>query len=157
MARVQLPLGWNTYLLLKVDVVNFVWKANEEGSRKHYFVNFMSFEGVLTVAGWGLVGWDRKSHLRPAEIWSFCSWFIRKLIWLNLGARGSYLAIQPSLAATCLLAITTSPIHPADNFIHLFPLLLKKMRCWMNPRFYDFVFGVDKGDAEVGWVQDFLV
>ena len=27
--RVQLLLGWNTYLLFKTDIVNFVWKSNE--------------------------------------------------------------------------------------------------------------------------------
>ena len=27
--RVQLPLGWHTYLLFKSDVKNFVWKTDE--------------------------------------------------------------------------------------------------------------------------------
>ena len=27
--RVQLPLGWNTYLLFNTDTVSFVWKNNE--------------------------------------------------------------------------------------------------------------------------------
>ena len=27
--RVQLPLGWNTYLLFNSDIVNFVWKTDE--------------------------------------------------------------------------------------------------------------------------------
>ena len=27
--RVQLSLGWNTYLLFNADIVNFVWKADE--------------------------------------------------------------------------------------------------------------------------------
>ena len=27
--RVQLPLGWNTYLLLNSDTMNFVWKTDE--------------------------------------------------------------------------------------------------------------------------------
>ena len=26
--KVQLPLGWNTYLLFKLDVVNFEWKTD---------------------------------------------------------------------------------------------------------------------------------
>ena len=26
---VQLPLGWNTYLLFNTDIVNFVWKTDE--------------------------------------------------------------------------------------------------------------------------------
>ena len=27
--QVQLPLGWNTYLLLNTDIVNFVWKTDD--------------------------------------------------------------------------------------------------------------------------------
>ena len=27
--RVQLSLGWNTYLLFNADIVNFVWKTDE--------------------------------------------------------------------------------------------------------------------------------
>ena len=27
--RVQLPLGWNTYVLFSTDIVNFVWKTDE--------------------------------------------------------------------------------------------------------------------------------
>ena len=27
--RVQLPLGWNTYLLFNTDTVNFAWEADE--------------------------------------------------------------------------------------------------------------------------------
>ena len=27
--RVQLPLGWNIYLLFDTDIVNFVWKTDE--------------------------------------------------------------------------------------------------------------------------------
>ena len=30
MVRVKLPLGLNTYLLFNSDIVNFVWKADEE-------------------------------------------------------------------------------------------------------------------------------
>ena len=26
--RVQLPLGWNTYLLFNTDIVNFAWKTS---------------------------------------------------------------------------------------------------------------------------------
>ena len=28
-ARLQLPLGWDTYLLFNSDIVNFVWKTDE--------------------------------------------------------------------------------------------------------------------------------
>ena len=27
--QVQLPLGWNTHLLLNTDIVNFVWKTDD--------------------------------------------------------------------------------------------------------------------------------
>ena len=27
--RVQLPLGWNTYVLFNTDIVNFAWKTDE--------------------------------------------------------------------------------------------------------------------------------
>ena len=27
--RVQLPLGWTTYVLFSTDIVNFVWKTDE--------------------------------------------------------------------------------------------------------------------------------
>ena len=30
--RVQLPLGWNTYLLFNTDTVNFAWKTDEAES-----------------------------------------------------------------------------------------------------------------------------
>ena len=28
-AQVQLPLGWNTYVLFNTDIVNFLWKTDE--------------------------------------------------------------------------------------------------------------------------------
>ena len=30
--RVQLPLGWNTYVIFNTDIVNFAWKTNEAES-----------------------------------------------------------------------------------------------------------------------------
>ena len=27
--QVQLPLGWNTYMLFNTDIVNFAWKTDE--------------------------------------------------------------------------------------------------------------------------------
>ena len=38
---VYLPLEWNTYLPPNSDIVNFVWKTDEEG-REHCFDNFCS-------------------------------------------------------------------------------------------------------------------
>ena len=69
---VQLTLGWNTYLLFKFDVVNFVWKTDEGEAGSIILLIFLSFEGALIVDGWRLVGWDRKSHLGPAQVASFC-------------------------------------------------------------------------------------
>ena len=40
LVQVQLPLGWNTYLLFNTDIVNFAWKINEGENRKYRFVNF---------------------------------------------------------------------------------------------------------------------
>ena len=58
--RVQLPLGWNTYLLFNTDIVNFVWKTDEGGGggggRKHCFVNFCSvavLESSVDEGWWG--------------------------------------------------------------------------------------------------------
>ena len=31
--RVQLPLGWNTYLLFNTDTVHFVWKTDREAEK----------------------------------------------------------------------------------------------------------------------------
>ena len=50
MVRVQLPLGLNTYLLFKSDVVNFVWKTNEWDTGS-IILFFLSFKGVLNVGG----------------------------------------------------------------------------------------------------------
>ena len=58
--RVQLPLGWNTYLLFNTDIVNLVWKTDEGfgggGGRKHCFVNFCSvavLESLVDEGWWG--------------------------------------------------------------------------------------------------------
>ena len=56
------------------------------------------------------MGWDRKSHLGPAEIASFCSCFFQILVWLNPRAQWA------------------SPIQPVDEFIPLL-VLLKEFSC----------------------------
>ena len=86
---VQLTLGWNTYLLFKFDVVNFVWKTDEGKAGSIILLIFLSFEGALIVNGWRLVGWGRKSHLGPAQVASFCFcffFFFYELVRLKLGA-----------------------------------------------------------------------
>ena len=52
--RVQLPLGWNTYLFLNTDTGNFEWKTDEGETESICFVNFYSlsvFE-LLVDEGW---------------------------------------------------------------------------------------------------------
>ena len=40
MVRVQLPLGWNTYLFFISDIVNFVWKTDEGEAGSLIFLFF---------------------------------------------------------------------------------------------------------------------
>ena len=42
--RVQLPLGWNTYLLFNTDTVNFEWKTDEAETESICFVNFVFWQ-----------------------------------------------------------------------------------------------------------------
>ena len=42
MVQVQLRLGWNTYLLFNTNIVNFVWKTNEEEAESIAFFSFGS-------------------------------------------------------------------------------------------------------------------
>ena len=70
--RVQLSLGWITYLLFSPNSVNFVWKT-DEGKAESIVFCFFFFGSVLIVGGWRVVGWVRKSYLGPAEIASFSS------------------------------------------------------------------------------------
>ena len=54
--RVQLPLGWNTYVFFNTDIVSFVWKTDEGEGRKHCFVNFYSLavlESSVDEGWWG--------------------------------------------------------------------------------------------------------
>ena len=149
---VQLLLGSNTYLFFKSHIVNFAWETNV--GRQETFCWFLFFGGALIVDGWG---WGRKSHLGPAEIAFFCYCFFRKLVALNPEAIAKYLAIQLLLATSWLLATRSSPIYQVDEFIRLLPVSLKEVRTlWIQGSIF-FVSGVNQGNAEVGWVQDFLV
>ena len=92
------------------------------GGRKH-FVDSLFFKSALIIGKWGLVEWGRKSHLGPGEIASFYSCFFFAN-WLNLRARGRYLIIS---TGNCLIiSHNASPIHPVEEFIPLFPVLLKE-------------------------------
>ena len=83
--------------------------------------------------------------------------FFRKLVALNPEAIAKYLAIQLLLATSWLLATRSSPIYQVDEFIRLLPVSLKEVRTlWIQGSIF-FVSGVNQGNAEVGWVQDFLV
>ena len=70
--RVQLPLGWNTYLLFNIDIVNFVWKTDERGAESIALLIFVLWR-CLNFGGWGVVEWGRRSYLGPAEIVSSSS------------------------------------------------------------------------------------
>ena len=67
--RVQLPVGWNTYLLSNSDIVNFVWKT-DYGEAESIV--------LLISALWRCFNhrWMRgeNSYLGPAGIASFSSW-----------------------------------------------------------------------------------
>ena len=39
--KVQLPLGWNTYLLFKLDFVNFEWKTDRGRQEALIFFLFL--------------------------------------------------------------------------------------------------------------------
>ena len=80
--QVQLPLGWNTYLLFNTDIVNFVWKTNGGESIVLLFFVLWRCLNFRWMKGRGKEGWGqwgsgvvvvRKSYLRPAEIVSFSS------------------------------------------------------------------------------------
>ena len=142
----ELQDGWDTYLLFKFNVVNFMWKTNEVEAGSIILLFFLSFECPSIVSEWGLV--EQKVSLGAS---------------LNLGAWGKYLATHASLATTRLLIIRGSPIHPVDAFIPLLPMLLKEIRmfgqskvlsfcfwCWsrecgggVNPRFCNATTGVE--------------
>ena len=59
--RVQLPLGWNTYLLFNSNTVNFVRKTDVGGGRNHCFVNFCSLVVLYSLVDKGL--WGRAESL----------------------------------------------------------------------------------------------
>ena len=68
--RVQLSLGWNTYLLFSTDIVNFVWKTNEGEAECIVLLIFVLWRCLN--CRWMRVG-GRKFYLGRAEIGSFSS------------------------------------------------------------------------------------
>ena len=73
-------------------------------------------------------------------------------------ARVKYLPIQPLLATAWLLATRASSIYLVDEFICLLLLLLKEMGLLCEPKVLSFfVSGVNQGNVEVEWLQDFLL
>ena len=78
---VSLPLEWNTYLLYLSDIVNFVWKTDEEGrggegSRKHCLINFCSLAVLQSSVGEGCCG--KKTYWGTAEIATFSKQNLRR-------------------------------------------------------------------------------
>ena len=97
------------------------------GRQETLFCWFSFFGGALIVVGWGL---RQKVSFRTSWNRIFLSlfFFFRKLVGLNPEARAKYLAIQPLLATSWLLATRASPIYLVDEFTCLLPVLLKEMR-----------------------------
>ena len=60
--RVQLPLGWNTYLFFNTDFVSFLWKTDEQEGESIvllFFFNFCSLRVLETFVDeewWGGAG-----------------------------------------------------------------------------------------------------
>ena len=53
--RVQLPLGWNTYVLFHTDIVNFVWKTDEAESIVLLFFGLWQCLNLRWMRGGGVV------------------------------------------------------------------------------------------------------
>ena len=66
--RVQLLLGWNTYLLFNSNIVKFVWKINERESESVVLIIFVYWRRFYCrwVRGGGV--WGRKSYVGIAGI-----------------------------------------------------------------------------------------
>ena len=125
--QVQLPLGVNTYIYFSDLILWTLCEKPMSGREETLFCCLFVLWGCFKYWWVKFGGVDKKCHLGPAEIASYCCWFLCKLVQQNLGARGRYLTIQPSLATAWLLATRASPIHRIDKFVPLLPLLLKEM------------------------------
>ena len=68
--RVQLPLGWNTYLLFNTDIVKFVAKTDEEEAESTDLLIFILW-WCLNRRWMGGGGVEQMSYFEPAEIASF--------------------------------------------------------------------------------------
>ena len=64
--RVQLPLGWNTYLLSNTDIVNFMWKTIEGEVENIVLLIFVLFSSLVDEGWWsgaeGLILGQLKSY-----------------------------------------------------------------------------------------------
>ena len=120
--RVQLPLGWNTYLLFDSDIVNFVWKT-DEGEVLQSLVD----------KGW----WGRKSYSGPAETSSFSNryfspsnkhdtfwhvvltgYFYDLFLWAT--APSDFLSLEIYKASPCLLSRLQSTATQITISINIF-------------------------------------
>ena len=70
--RVQLPLGWNTYLLFNTGIVKFVAKTDEEEAESTDLLFFILW-WCLNRRWMGGGGVEQMSYFEPAEIASFSS------------------------------------------------------------------------------------
>ena len=63
--RVQLPLGWDTYLLFNSDIVNFVWKTDDGETEYIVLLIFVLWWCFNRRWGWAesIIWGQLKSHL----------------------------------------------------------------------------------------------
>ena len=106
--KVQLQLGWNTYLFFNSDIVNFVWGYD----RKHCFALWRCFTRRWIRA----VRWVRKSYLGPAEITSFSSW---DFTWSNKHNTFWHVVSTGYFYVLFLWAITISEFCPLEIYKNL--------------------------------------
>ena len=68
--RVQLPVGWNTFLYFNSDIVNFVWKTDDGEAESIVLLTFVLWRCFNR---WWMRGGGRKSYLGPTETAPFSS------------------------------------------------------------------------------------
>ena len=71
--QVQLPLGWNTYMLFNTDIMNYVWKTDEVEAESIVLLIFVLWR-CLNLRWMKSGGMGQKVYLEPAEITPFSCW-----------------------------------------------------------------------------------
>ena len=133
---VQLPLGWNTYLLLNSDIVNFVWKTDEGEGESIVLLIFVLWL-CLNGRWWGVVGLSEISSFssrgfgwsnKHDSLWHVVSTgcFCVSFFWAIAASNFRPLEIYKNLGLA-LSTITFTVNSHADNhsykYIYLFQIL----------------------------------